>query len=168
MFRHIVKECGRAAVTLGLLVGALALAAPFGDPLLAQAKKSDSKVKAVVKAGKPDADGNQTIDVILNIEAGWHLYANPVGNETFAEAKTIVTVSGKAKPRAVKITYPKGKLYRDEVLKEAFFVYEGQVTIPVQVQRAAGDTGPLQVMVQVNACDEKQCLQTGKINLTVP
>jgi DsbC/DsbD-like thiol-disulfide interchange protein len=168
MFQYLLSRPGRTVAALGVVAGIFALAT--ADRLYAQNQKSDSKVKTTVKAATPDADGKQTITLTLNIEKGWHLYANPVDNETFAENKTIVTVSGKVKPQAVKVAYPKGTLHQDKILKESYLVYEDQVVIPVHVHRAAGDTGPLQVTIQVNACNDKLgvCLQPGKINLTVP
>src|SRR5438552_4010740 len=96
------------------LVGAGVMALAMGDAIFAQGKKSDSKIKVTAKATTPDADGKQTITLTVAIDKGWHLYANPVGNEMFAENKTVVTVTGKVKLQAVKVAYPQGTLHRDE------------------------------------------------------
>jgi DsbC/DsbD-like thiol-disulfide interchange protein len=158
----------RLAVALLLLTGAALMLAQAG-PLWAQAKRvtSADKVKARAEASRPDATGKQTVTITLNIDKGWHLYANPVGNQSFAENQTVVEISGKAKPRSVRVEYPPGKVYEDKVLKESFRIYEGQVTIRAHVQRAAGDAGPLQVTIRVNACTEKSCLAPGTITLSV-
>jgi hypothetical protein len=47
-------------------------------------------------------------------------------------------------------------------------IYEDEVTIPIQVQRAAGESGPLELDVRVNACNTKMfCLPPGVIKVTV-
>jgi DsbC/DsbD-like thiol-disulfide interchange protein len=48
-----------------------------------------------------------------------------------------------------------------------FQIYEGQVSIPVVVQRPAGDTGPLEVSVRYQACDPKRCLPPATAKVTV-
>jgi DsbC/DsbD-like thiol-disulfide interchange protein len=168
MLRPIVSRPGRAAGTLLAVVGAAVLLLGTSEHLLAQNKRSDSKVKATATATKPDADGKQTITVTLDIEKGWHLYANPVGFEDFEPNATVVTVTGKAKPQAVKVEYPPGDLHKDDILKATYRTYEGRVTIRAHVQRAAGDTGPLEVSVKVNACDARMCLPQAEIKLAVP
>ena len=40
--------------------------------------------------------------------------------------------------------------------------------IEAAVQRTKGDTSPLEITIDVNACDDKNCLAPGKIKLMVP
>jgi DsbC/DsbD-like thiol-disulfide interchange protein len=131
-----------------------------------QSQKSDSKVKITATAGKPDNDGKQVVIIKLDIEKGWHAYANPVG-EDFPGLPTTVTITAKQKPAKVQITYPRGKLVMD---KDAgnHFIYEGEVTIKATVHRAKGDAGPFQVSVKIQTCNEKSCLLPATIHLTVP
>jgi uncharacterized protein YyaL (SSP411 family) len=123
------------------------------------AKKSDSVVKVTAKAEpeKPGADGKQVVTVTLEIDKGWHTYANPVGLEDLASSQTEVSVSSKTKPQVVKVEYPEGKEINDTVVGK-YKVYEGKVSIKATVERAAGDTGPLEITVKFQACDEKRCL----------
>lgn len=145
--------------------------APSGQPVSGQpgggAKRSDAVVKAAAKADKPAADGKQTVTVTLTVDNGWHVYANPVGNETLDSAQTQVLVAGKVKPKAVKVDYPKGNVVKDMLVGD-YKVYEGKVEIKATVERAAGDTGPLEVTVKLQACNEKTCLLPATIKLTVP
>src|SRR6516162_10080624 len=60
-------------------------------------KKSDAEVKLSAKAGKIDDTGKQVITVTMNINKGWHAYANPVGNPDLRSSQTVVTVTGKEK-----------------------------------------------------------------------
>src|SRR4051812_18969818 len=77
-----------------------------GPQLAAQGNKSESKVKASATADKPGADGKQVVTITLDIEKGWHTYANPVGLQDLTDTQTTVTVSGKGKPEVIKIEYP--------------------------------------------------------------
>jgi DsbC/DsbD-like thiol-disulfide interchange protein len=132
----------------------------------AQAKKSDSVVKVDAKTDKPDADGKQTITITLDIENGWHIYANPVENEDLTNAQTVVSVTSKGKLEDVKVEYPAGKLQKDN--NEKFKIYEGKVAIKVQVKRAGGDTSPLEITVKLQACNDKTCLPPVAIKKEVP
>lgn len=142
---------------LARATAALALLAVTGLtllPALAGGKGADP-VKVEAKAGKRGADGSQTVTVTLHISKPWHLYANPVGNEDLAAAQTTLVF-----PKGVKIVqakYPAGKTITDKVLGK-YHVYENKVTIPVVIQRAAGSSGPLEVSVRYQACDDRRCL----------
>jgi DsbC/DsbD-like thiol-disulfide interchange protein len=155
-----LSSCRRlvALLTVALLVA-------WAGNAQAQVKKSDSVVKVSASADKPDADGKQTITIMLDIESPWHLYANPVDNEDLANAQTVVGISGKVKPEVVKIDYPAGKKYDDRGVK--YNVYEGKVTIKAQVKRARGDTEPLEVSVKLQACDKSKCLIPATVKVPV-
>lgn len=152
---------------VGCALAALALALA-GSPASAGGKKSDSEVKVSATASKADASGKQLVTITLVHNKGWHTYANPVGNEELTSAQTVVTISAKTKPAAVKIEYPEGKLHKDKLAGD-YRVYENKVEIKAVVQRASGDTGPLEVSVRIMACHEKGvCLLPATVKLTVP
>jgi len=62
----------------------------FRPPVLSAAPDSKDAVTITATADKPDADGKQTVTLTLAIDAGWHLYANPVGNEDLKSVQTVV------------------------------------------------------------------------------
>jgi DsbC/DsbD-like thiol-disulfide interchange protein len=156
---------GRLVTTL-LALGAAATI--WNAPTWAGGKKSDSEVKIAVEAAKPDADGKQVITIKLDINKGWHVYSNPVGNEDLESAQTVVKVDGKVKPAAVKIEYPKPHIVTDKILGK-YGTYEEKVAIKATVQRAAGDTGPLWVTVRINACNDRgTCLPPATVKRDVP
>jgi len=166
MTRHVLgwHTLRRAGIALLVVAGTVL---PLG---LGQGggKKSDVEVKASVKAEQPGADGKQTLNLTLTINKGWHIYANPVGNEDFAPNATVVTV--KPKPRAIEVVYPSGKLKKDSIAGESveYRIYEDRVTIPIQIQRAAGDTSALELNVRINVCNDKgRCLPTSTIKVAV-
>jgi len=129
-------------------------------------KKSDSVVKVTASAGKPGADGKQVVSIQLAHEPGWHTYANPVGLDELANAATTVTFA-KLKPEDVKVEYPAGKLVKDKIVGD-YKVWEDKVTIKAVVQRAQGDTAPLDLAVKIQACTNKECLIPATVKLTVP
>ncbi len=134
----------------------LALCFAFASDASAQLMKSDSKVKTTLKAGPIGADGKQTVEVMLKIDAGWHLYANPVGNEDFLNSQTKVTVVG---DKNAKITYPAGTAMSLGDVK--FKGYEHDAKIVVELTRTPGESATLKILV--SACDDKNCLLPGVI-----
>lgn len=150
---------------IGVLALAIILAGKL-EPVLAQARKSDSVVKVEVTADKPDADGKQTITITLDIDKDWHIYANPVDNEDLTNAQTVVSVTSKGKLTNVKIVYPPGKLEGEK--GEKYKVYEGRVAVKAQVKRAKGDNRPLEVAIKLQACDARTCLVPTTIKKEVP
>ena len=140
--------------------------------LLAQngpAPKSDAIVKVAAKLSPeaPGAEGKQVLTLNLEIEDGWHIYANPPGNEDFVSVQTTVDLSSTKPLQAVKVQYPKGKLINDSVVGK-YMVYEGKQAIKATVTRAPGDSGPLELTLKFQPCNEKQCLLPATKKLTVP
>ncbi len=132
--------------------------------------KSDDEVKITAKASKIDPAGKQSITLSLTIKEGWYIYANPVGNEDFENAATMVKIKGKNKLDDVKVTFPAGKEKVDKVGKEVIKlrIYEDKVNIQADVRRGTGDTGPLEVSIRIQACSKKGvCLQPAVVKLKV-
>src|SRR5215471_18588886 len=67
-------------------------------------------VKIQATASKPDAQGKQTVTVQITIAKGWHIYANPVDHEDFAEAQTVVALKAGGKNVGT-VKYPAGKTH---------------------------------------------------------
>ena len=173
MRRGIAQRIGRrTAFTIALvclLIGAQAGTDLLVKPKPAQTgglKKSDTVVKATATATSLDADGKQTVSVALDIEKGWHVYANPLPKD-FSGVPTTIIVTAKTKLEEVKIDYPAGKVMQFPNGDE-YKAYEDKLTIPVAVRRAKGDTSPLQVTVKFQACTDKKCLLPATVQLTVP
>jgi DsbC/DsbD-like thiol-disulfide interchange protein len=149
-----------------LLLAAFAVAALCLILPVQAGEKSDAKIKATAKASKLGADGKQTVTITIDIEKDWYIYANPVKSEDFEDNKTRVTIKAKEKVDA-DMLYPTGKV--KEYGKIKMNIYEKSVVIEALVKRAAGDTSPLQISIDVNSCSQKGvCLQPGTVKLTVP
>jgi uncharacterized protein len=141
----------RTVVAALALVIAGSVASRLEPELLAQVKKSDAFVKVTAKGGKADSDGKQAVTITIQIEKGWHIYANPVGDDSLKPVQTVVTVTGKEKLQDVKVDYPAGKLVKEKDLDLEYRIYEGSVEIKAHVRRAKGDSGPLEVSARVHA-----------------
>ena len=147
-----------------LLSGMVAGVVPATDPA-GGARQSDSVVKATAAAENPRG-GKQTLKITLTIDKDWHIYANPAGNPDQESSKTSVEFTGRSKPKTVKIEYPKGKLIKDALVGD-YSVYEGTVEIKAIVERMPGESGPLEISIKVQACNDKTCLRPATIKLTV-
>jgi DsbC/DsbD-like thiol-disulfide interchange protein len=145
--------------------GLLALGALLAQGWVEGQGRSAAKIKADVKATKVAADGTQELTVTIDIDKGWYIYANPVGNPNFDGAETTLRIVTKEKIK-LEVAYPAGKVKRDDL--GAYKIYEGQVAVTAKLQRAKADTGPLEVHLEVNACDKSQCLPRGTLKLAVP
>lgn len=158
----------RVMIQLVLVALSLTGAALIGTTVTAaqKSKTSEAVVKVTATADKPDADGKQAVTIVMEVEKDWHTYANPVGLDDLEDAKTVLTITGKNKLEDVKIYYPKGKLHKDSVVGD-YSIYVGKVTIKATVQRAKGDTEPLQVAVKFQACNERSCLVPATVKKTV-
>jgi len=126
--------------------------------------KNEAGIKATLKAKDAKADGTQEVTITLEIPSPYHLYANPVGHEDLESVQTKVTVTGKSKPKDVKVEYPKGKLVIDALVGN-HSVYEGKVVIPLKLVRA--DKEELTVQIKYQACDDKKCLPPATMKLTL-
>jgi hypothetical protein len=84
----------------------------------------------------------------------WHLYANPVDNESLLESQTELTVLVAGKPVKAKVDYPGGREIAD-ASGARYRIYEGRVKITGSFPATEGD---VEVRVKVTACREVTCL----------
>ncbi len=129
-------------------------------------KKSEAVVKIEASATKPDDNLRQTVTVSITIDKSWHLYANPVPAD-FPGIPTTVTVEARGKALDANVEYPRGTLIKDKVLGD-YYVYEDKVKLRASVKRTKGDTSSLNVIVKIQACNEKQCLLPSMVKVDVP
>jgi DsbC/DsbD-like thiol-disulfide interchange protein len=142
---------------LGLAV--LAFAAPS---LPGGAKKSDSvvKVKATLDTS---AAGKDVVVVKIDIQQGWHLYANPVKNDDLTASQVVVKIADVP----ATITYPAGKSVEEKTIGK-YQIYEDKVEIRATLDRPAGAKGPVEVSVRLYSCSDMTCLPPATVKLTVP
>jgi uncharacterized protein len=123
---------------------------------------SGDKIKVDVKADKA-AGATRSVTVKLEIEKGWHVYANPVGDELLEDGATKLTFLADGKAVEAKVEYPKGKTVT--LGPDRYNVYEDSVTI-----KATVPAGASKVRVKVQACNDetKKCLLPGNVTVDVP
>lgn len=160
---HATFQRSRVIAPVAVLAG-LVIGLGAAIDLQAGGKKSDSQVKITTAASKIDGDGNQLVVITLDINKGWHAYANPVGNPDLRPSQTVVKVLSKIE--GAKIEYPQGKLHVDKTLGD-YKVFEGKVAIKAAVKRAAGDTGPLELAITLQVCNDSTCLLPATVKLAV-
>jgi DsbC/DsbD-like thiol-disulfide interchange protein len=142
---------------------AFVIAASFG----VAGGQADSQVKLSATAGPIEKDGRQTVTIKMQINDGWHAYANPVKHEDLEPNQTVVKIASAKKLEDVSIAYPEG--HRQTTGKETYQVYDGKVEIKAIVKRAPGDSGPLAVTVNFVTCNDKKgiCLPPESVKLEV-
>lgn len=138
---------------LALVLAALVVA---GVRLEAQGRGSEV-VKATASLKKEGGDTVLTVKLV--VDKGWHIYANPPGNDDLKPVATTLTLQGGAKGETF---YPAGKQVIDPVVGN-YRVYEGSEEIRVKL--ASAPSGPVKVQASFQACNEKSCLQPAKITL---
>ena len=129
------------------------------------------KATGAITAQKITGDGSLAVSltVTLEIEKGWHAYANPAGDDSLIP--TTIEVKAANKLEDVKVKYPAGKERKEEGLKESINVYEGKVSIPITLRRPLvdkkADTSPLEISIKYQACSESKCLPPKTLKVTV-
>jgi DsbC/DsbD-like thiol-disulfide interchange protein len=140
-----------------LMVVLAALLVVAAARLDAQGKGSEGVVKATASIKK--VGGETILTVQFAVEKGWHIYANPPGNDDLKPVATTVTLQGGTKGEVV---YPAGKQVIDPVVGN-YRVYEG--TEEIRVKLASEPSGPVKIQASFQACNEKSCLQPSKVTL---
>jgi DsbC/DsbD-like thiol-disulfide interchange protein len=120
-------------------------------------------VKVEVAPAKSE-NGNTHVVINVSIDKGWHIYANPVGNEDLEPAQTevVVRVGGKVLKNA-KVKYPTGTKHTEKGVG-TFQIYEDKVAIPVLFPETVA---LVEVSVRFQACDANKCLPPKTVKLGV-
>ena len=107
-----------------------------------------------------ESGGIFNVELYLKIAAGWHVNANPVGQENLIP--TTVVVDTDTAVEIVDIAYPKGRAARFEFSDRSLNVYEGSLTIPLQLKQKPRTlldrTVPIVLKLTYQLCNEMACL----------
>ena len=132
---------------------------------------SDAVVAATVEVkGKSDEGFN--IELQLNIAAGWHINANPAGQDYLIP--TTVELDVNTSVEIVDIVYPKGRSTRFAFSDEPLNVYEESLTIPLRLKQKRNVTRekniPITLKLTYQPCNDTECLfpETLDISLELP
>jgi DsbC/DsbD-like thiol-disulfide interchange protein len=96
--------------------------------------------------------------VVLSINAGWHVNANPASDEFLIP--TEIALEGGSPVEIVHVGYPEAERKRFVFSEVPLAVYEGDVRIPVTLRRPAAGGAAREVPLRVTfqSCDDSQCL----------
>ncbi len=127
--------------------------------------KSSADVVKVELHGGNLADGLETVNVTITVAKGWHIYANPVGNDTLAESATVVELRADGKKVASQVPkYPKGTPKKSDLGEHA--VYDGAFGVVVELYHEdIKDVKKLTARVTLVACSDKVCLAPATITV---
>jgi thioredoxin:protein disulfide reductase len=103
--------------------------------------------------------------VMLNIEAGYHVNANPATYPyLIATEVTADKVEGLDTGKAI---YPPAKKQKFEFADEPLAVYEGQIEVKLPFKAAGKGLRSLPLKVRVQACDHEKCFPPATLNTSV-
>ena len=109
---------------------------------------------------KSESDGIFSVQLHLKIAAGWHVNANPPGQENLIP--TTLAVDTDTPIEIVDVAYPKGKSVRFEFSDGSLNIYEGVLTIPLQLKQKPKTlldrTVPITLKLTYQLCNETECL----------
>ena len=124
-------------------------------------------VTATVNAQKDDVF---SVMLQLNIATGWHINANPVGQDNLIP--TTLAVGDDTVSEIVSVAYPKGRSARFEFSDEPLNVYEGNLAIPLKLRLKSDVEKNPHVILKLTyqSCNETECLlpQTLDVPLELP
>ena len=120
---------------------------------------SDAVVAATAKVkGKSDEVFN--VELQLKIAAGWHINANPAGQDYLIP--TTVELDANAPVEIVDIAYPKGRSMRFEFSDEPLNVYEENLTISLRLKQKPDvqrkKNAPITLKLTYQPCNDTECL----------
>ncbi len=142
------------------------------EQLVGTAKPSDQqgfKAEAKLSVDQLQPGAEFHIDIVLDVDEGWHVNANPASSEKLIPVT--VTLDAPLTLTDVRSEYPKGESFAVEGLDESISVYAGRVSIrsyaTLDDDAAPGDS-TVDVTVRYQACDASRCMPPKEIELQVP
>lgn len=130
---------------------------PVGE--LELGNSTQSLVTATAKITSPPKSKQIDVVVQVKIAKGWHINANPAGQDNLIP--TTITVSEDAPIEISPVQYPKGKSMVFEFSTESVNVYEGTFTIPLKIKQKPNTVlkkdVPIILKLDYQPCNETEC-----------
>ena len=130
---------------------------PLGD--IGDSDPTQPLVTATAKIKKPMKDNYIDVEVHVKIAAGWHINANPAGQDNLIP--TTIAVAENAPVEVSEVKYPKGKSVHFEFSAEPVNVYEKTFTIPIKLKQKPEMTinkdTPIILKLDYQPCNETEC-----------
>ena len=126
-----------------------------------------SSLVAATAEVKAESSGIFNVELHLKIAADWHINANPAGQDNLIP--TTVAVDTGTPIEIVGVAYPKGRSARFAFSDEPLNVYEGGITIPLQLKQKPRTlldrTVPILLTLTYQLCNETECLLPKTLNI---
>ena len=104
--------------------------------------------------------------VLLEISDGWHVNANPASLDFLIPTNVALTNPASGAPELVAVVYPNGTEFSPRFSLEPLVVYEGNVSIDVELPTKLSPDAWLELTFQ--ACDDTTCLPPQTVPLLIP
>jgi len=118
-----------------------------------------SLVTATAKIIKPINDNHIEVEMQVKIATGWHINANPAGQDNLIP--TTIAVADDAPVVVSDVQYPKGKSVHFEFSPDPVNVYEKTFTIPIQLKQKPNTTinedSTIILKLDYQPCNETEC-----------
>ncbi len=130
---------------------------------------NQSLVKAAAKVKKPMKGNQVDVEVTVIVAAGWHINANPAGQDNLIP--TTITVAEDAAVEVSEVKYPIGKSVIFEFSPDPVNVYEDSFTIPLMLKQKPSTTinknVPIILKLDYQPCNETECLFPQTLEITL-
>ncbi len=130
---------------------------------LTSEEDQDSSVPSMVTATAAVKDRNGEIYNValqLKIADGWHINANPPGQDNLIP--TTVTVAADAPVEIIDVAYPKGRTTRFAFSEQPLSIYEKSLTLPLRLKQKPKGTRqknvPIILKLTYQPCNDTECL----------
>lgn len=138
-----------------------------GSPVPPKIRSSKDVVKFGGSAVGFSAPGQDSVDVVIVIDSGYHVNANPA---TFSYLIPTELTTEKVEGLEVgKPIYPTAEKKKFQFADEPLAVYEGEIKIklPLRVLPSNGSK-QLPVNLRVQACNQEECFPPDSLHTTIP
>ena len=112
---------------------------------------------------KSQSNGVFNVALRLNIASGWHINANPAGQDSLIP--TAITLDVDTSVEIVDVAYPKGRSVHFEFSEESLSVYEGNLTIPLKLALKREKNTEITLKLTYQPCNETECLLPQTLNI---
>jgi len=126
------------------------------------------QARAYLSVDRLPVGGKCRIVVLLNVEKGWHINANPPKPKT--AIATALSLTSKAGVKLADVKYPRGHELKFDGADEPLSVYDGSVriygTLEIPKQVAAGvKADEIELRIRYQACNDVKCLAPKTLKL---
>ena len=134
----------------------------LNDYLTPEADQDASEASIVTATAKvkEKVDAVFNVELQLKIAAGWHINANPAGQDNLIP--TTVAMDANATVEIVDIAYPKGRTTRFAFSNEPLSIYEENLTIALRLKQkrnvVSRKNAPITLKLTYQPCNDTECL----------